>query len=304
VEVKGALVAAWFGGSGEGAHDVEIWSSRHDATGWSAPKRIATGVDSNGTRYPCWNPVLFLPKKGPLMCFYKVGHSPQTWWGMLCTSTDGGKTWSEGRRLPDGILGPIKNKPVQLANGDILCPSSSESSDSGTNWRVHFERTSDNGRSWTKTEDLNDGHALSAIQPSILQAGGNELLAIGRTRQGRLFKIASEDLGKSWGKMTLTDVPNPNSGIDAVTMRDGRHCLVFNDTPHGRSPLNVAVSRDGENWQTALALEQAPGEYSYPAIIQSSDGLLHITYTWNRQKVKHVVIDPKKLPSAKSFGIG
>ena len=108
----------------------------------------------------------------------------------------------------------------------------------------------------------------------------------------------SEDRGKTWGKMTLTSLPNPNSGTDAVTLRDGRQLLIYNHNPNakGRSPLNVAVSADGKHWQAALALEDEPGsEFSYPAVIQTSDGLVHITYTWKRRRIKHVVLDPAKL---------
>ena len=94
--------------------------------------------------------------------------------------------------------------------------------------------------------------------------------------------------------MTLTPLPNPNSGIDAVTLSDGLQLLVYNHTPRGRSPLNVAVSRDGKNWQAAAVLEDQPGEYSYPAVIQTPDGLVHVTYTWKRQRVRHVVLDPAK----------
>lgn len=288
----GALVAAWFGGEHEQAPDVEIWVSRRErGEAWSAPVSVADGVQADGTRHPCWNPVLFQQEKGPLMLFYKVGPDPGTWWGMLRTSQDGGRSWSDARRLPDGILGPIKNKPVALPNGDILCPSSSEHA----GWRVHMERSSDGGRNWTASGPLNDGRAIGAIQPSILFPGGSELLAIGRTRQQKVFLISSQDLGKTWSEMILLDLPNPNSGTDAVTLRDGRHLLVYNHTPDKRSPLNVALSRDGRSWQPVLVLEDEPGEFSYPAVIQASDGLVHITYTWKRRRVRHVVLDPDKL---------
>jgi predicted neuraminidase len=290
------LVAAWFGGTREKHPDVGIWVSRQQNGKWTPPVEIASGVqyenaDGSVHRYPCWNPVLFQPRNGPLMLFYKVGPDPRTWWGMLMTSNDGGANWSEPRRLPEHIDGPVKNKPVQLANGDLLCPSSTEHD----GWRMHFERTSDLGRTWSRVGPVNDGKEFSAIQPSILSLGGDKLLALGRTRQGNVFQIASDDAGKTWGAMTATILPNPNSGTDAVTLRDGRHLLVYNHVPKGRSPLNVAVSIDGENWQAALVLENEPGEYSYPAVIQAADGLVHITYTWKRQRVNHAVLDPAKL---------
>jgi predicted neuraminidase len=289
VETKGTLVAAWFGGTGEGHTDVGIWLSRFGDGKWTAPVEVAKGTQTDGSPQPCWNPVLFQPKVGPLLLFYKVGPSPRKWWGMLMNSDDGGVQWSGSRRLPEGMLGPIKNKPVELANGDILCPSSTEHN----GWRVHFERTADRGQSWTATEPANP--EFSAIQPSILFHKDGRLQAIGRTRQGKIFEIWSKDDGKSWGKMTATALPNPNSGIDAVTLKDGRQLLVYNHTTKGRSPLNVAVSADGQEWQAALVLEDEPGEYSYPAVIQSSDGLVHITYTWRRLRVKHAVLDPSKL---------
>ncbi len=287
----GGLVTAWFGGTREGNPDVGIWVSRNEDGKWSAPVEVANGVQADGTRHPCWNPVLFQPKGGPLLLFYKVGPSPSKWWGMVRNSTDGGRTWSEARRLPEGILGPIKNKPVQLANGDILSPTSSEHA----GWRVHFERSSDGGMTWSKTDAVNDGKGIGAIQPAILFPGGEKLLALGRTKQAHVFQIASGDVGKTWGEMSLTELPNPNSGIDAVTLKDGRHLLIYNHTAKGRTPLNLAISPDGAKWEAALTLETEPGEYSYPAIIQTRDGLVHITYTWKRQRVRHAVVDPAQL---------
>ncbi|HEY6167285.1 MAG TPA: sialidase family protein [Verrucomicrobiae bacterium] len=292
----GGLVAAWFGGTAEKNPDVGIWVSRNQDGKWTTPVEVANGVQTDGSRHPCWNPVLFQPKTGPLLLFYKIGPSPSTWWGTLRTSTNGGKTWSDARRLPDGILGPIKNKPVQLANGDILCPTSNETTEKPSKWQVKFERTPDLGETWTKSPYLNEGLTISAIQPSVLFLGGEKLLAIGRTQQKHVFQIRSDDGGKTWGEISLTELPNPNSGTDAVTLRDGRHLLIYNHTARGRSPLNLAVSRDGKAWASALVLEDEPKmEFSYPAIIQTRDGLAHITYTWKRKKVRHAVVDPARL---------
>ena len=131
VETAQGLVAAWFGGTKEGHRDVGIWVSRKEAAGWSAPVEVANGAVSPEERYPCWNPVLHQPKNGPLMLFYKMsskkpGPGPSHWLGMLMTSEDAGATWSKPQPLPEGVIGPVKNKPVELADGVLLCPSSSE----------------------------------------------------------------------------------------------------------------------------------------------------------------------------------
>ena len=300
-ETPSGLVAAWFGGTAERNPDVCIYISRTVNGQWTPPVAVADGVGFATDRLPTWNPVLFQPKQGPLMLFYKVGPSPATWWGMMTTSDDGGQTWARPTRLPKGILGPIKNKPVQLANGDILSPSSTEGKGG---WQVHFERSADGGQTWSATPPVNDGKTISAIQPSILIQPDGRLLSIGRTQNNKLFEIGSGDGGKTWGPMALLELPNPNSGTDAVTLRDGRQLLVYNhnlrtgSNNKGRSPLNVAVSADGKNWGAALVLEDAPNApagFAYPAVIQSRDGLVHITYTWERQRIKHVVVDPDKL---------
>jgi predicted neuraminidase len=297
VETGNDLVAAWFGGTREGAADVGIWLSRRTTAGWTPPIEVATGLQPDGTRFPCWNPVLFEVAPGDLRLFYKVGPSPQRWRGMELRSGDSGRTWMSPQRLPDGILGPIKNKPLRLADGTLISPSSTESPDRPSTWRVHFERSADGGRTWTRVAPPPSlpGPAVEAIQPSLLVDRRGRLQAIGRTRSRRLFQTWSDDGGRTWTALSLGPLPNPNSGIDAVTLADGRHLIVYNHTEKGRSPLNVAVSKDGVLWEAALVLEAEPGEYSYPAVIQSRDGLAHVTYTWKRQRIRHVVIDPARL---------
>jgi predicted neuraminidase len=297
-ETETGLVAAWFGGTHEKHKDVGIWVARREGERWTPPSEVANGIQYEGHRHPCWNPVLFQPAGGPLLLFYKVGPDPAHWWGMLTTSGDGGKTWSETRRLPEGIDGPVKNKPVALADGVLLCPSSTENN----GWRVHFERTRDLGRTWERVGPIDDGGgAFAAIQPSLLVHDGGRLQALCRSRQDRIVETWSTDGGRSWSPLAATALPNPNSGIDGVTLRDGRHLLVYNHTtrggtsPRSREMLNAAVSKDGKSWSAALILENQKGEHSYPAAIQTRDGLVHITYTYLRRTVKHVVLDPAKL---------
>jgi predicted neuraminidase len=290
-ETDGGLVAAWFGGSRERDPDVGIWLAHRTMQGWSKPVEVAYGLQADGKRYPCWNPVLFQVQKGPLLLFYKIGPDPARWWGMRMRSTDGGYHWSRPVRLPEGILGPAKNKPIQLADGTLLSPSSSEQG----RWQLHIERSHDRGQSWQRDPALPGAEEFEAIQPTLLDYSGGRLQLLARSRQGRIVESWSENSGATWSKLTASKLPNPNSGIDAVLLRDGRAVLVYNPTRFRRSPLRVAISGDGSHWHDVLTLEDGWGEYSYPAVIQSADGLVHVTYTWKRERIKHVAIDPASL---------
>lgn len=302
VETKQGLVAAWFGGKHEKNDDVGIWVSRHEKDGWTKPVEVATGAEDEEKDFPCWNPVLFQPSKGPLLLFYKVGPSPNRWWGVMMESTDGGKTWENRRKLGKDdkvghLLGPVKNKPIELADGSILCGSSSEHD----GWRVHFEVTKDLGNTWEVIGPINDGKEFGAIQPSILSYADGRLHIMCRSKQKVVTQAWSKDGGKTWSPMTASNLPNPSAGTDAVTLKDGRQLIVYNHTtrrglfPSGRDMLNVALTKDGKTWTPVLTLERQRGEHSYPAVIQAKDGLVHITYTYHRKTVKHVVLDPKKL---------
>lgn len=294
VESKDVLMAAWFGGTDEGARDVVIWISRNEGKGWSKPEEVANGVhDDERIQYPCWNPVLYRPRNGPLLLYYKEGANPSEWWGMYKYSEDNGKSWSRPRRLPAGILGPIKDKPVELDDGTLLCGSSTENN----GWRVHIERTRKplSDQAWNRTESLNRSIDWGAIQPTLLVWPDGPIQMLCRTKQDVIVESWSGDNGFTWSRMKATELPNPNSGIDAVLLKD-RALLVYNHSTVDRSVLNVAVSNDGRKWSAALTLENTPGaEFSYPAVIQSADRMVHVTYTWKRQRIKHVVIDPSRL---------
>ena len=295
-ETKKGLVVAWFGGTHEKHDDVGIWVSHQTSRGWTPPVEVVNGVQHADKRYPCWNPVLFQPKKGPLLLFYKAGPSPREWWGMLMTSEDCGRTWSEPRRLPEDILGPIKNKPIQLANGDILCGSSTEHVKDG--WVTHFEITSDLGKTWRRIDAVNTKDEFNAIQPAFIQLADGRIKALCRTQENVISEVSSSDGGIVWSLMSASNLPNPNAGFDTVTLDNQTHVIIYNHTTRatgGRGRLNVSVSGDGSNWLAALELENEKAEFSYPAIIQTSDGMLHATYTWKRRRIKHAVIDPAKL---------
>jgi predicted neuraminidase len=164
-----------------------------------------------------------------------------------------------------------------------------------------MEMTPDNGITWTRTRDLND-KKIAAIQPSVLFYPSGKLQILCRSKQSKILTSWSDDNGVSWTTLEPASLPNPNSGIDAVSMKDGRDLLVYNHLVAGRNMLNVSISDDGITWKAAILLENdaKDTEYSYPAVIQSKDNMIHITYTWNRKLIKHVVIDPA-LIEARSF---
>ena len=291
VEIEGGLATAWFGGTKEKARDVVIWMSRNTGNGWSKPTVVADGVNpKDRTQQACWNPVLFKQSTGSLILFYKVGPSPTRWWGMMKRSDDDGVTWKKPVRLPEGFVGPVKNKPIELSNRTLLCGASLE--DAG--WRVQVEKFIQN-RYWSKSKPLNSPLDFAAIQPTLLQYPDGSIQALCRSKSGRLTESWSTNSGGKWTRMRRTSLPNPNAGADGTVLADGRALLVYNHTRNGRSPLNVSVSANGKDWEGALVLENQPGEYSYPAVIQTSDGNVHITYTHNRTNIKHVVVDPTKL---------
>jgi predicted neuraminidase len=290
---NGDLLAAWFGGTNEGAPDVAIWMSRRTSSGWSIPWQMAREPET-----ATWNPVLFHSGDGLLWLYYKLGDSPETWSAARELSREEGANWTAAEHLPAGLYGPIRAKPLLLQDGTILSGTSVESY--GT-WACWIERSTDNGQSWIRIGPIaapislanhlpEDGKPSGIIQPSLIDMGDRHIRLYARSTQniGRICQSDSFDNGLTWSKVKATALPNPNSGIDAVRLRDGRQIMIYNNTTAGRTPLNLAVSASGELWRDFCKLETDPGEYSYPAMIQGRNGDLLITYTWNRVKIRFV----------------
>lgn len=310
VQLKnGDILAAWFGGAKEGAIDVAIWGARHTSSGWSEPFLMVREPN-----VPCWNPVLFETHDGRLWLYYKYGKNPREWTGARLVSSDEGKTWSALEHLPAGLLGPIKDKPLVLTDGTIVSGTSVESYSS---WAVWVDRSTDNGKTWHRSGPITvpsrlmpspapqepplkpgSEHVTGIIQPAIVQLGKKHLRLYARSTRdiGRVCAADSFDDGATWTEAHPLEVPNPNSGIDAVGLKDGRVVMIYNNTMSGRSPLNLAVSKDGEHFTMFSTLEDPPGEFSYPAIIQGRDSNVYATYTWNRKRISFAKIPLAKVP--------
>ena len=290
VETRDGLLAVWINGAASRHPENRMYSARYNGTNWSAPLKVAENSPyADDARYQRWNPVPFQPSRGPLMLFYKVGPSPEGWWGMLMTSTNEGWTWSRPARLPDGFLGPVRNKPVELPDGSLLCGSSTEQG----GWATHMERCFELGKRWEKTENLVATDGIETIQPTILRHAPDQFQILCRTKQGVIAQSWSKDGGKIWSPLRRTSLPNPNGAIDAVRLDDGRFLLVYNHSNTNRTTLDVGISGDGNAWMKVLSIEAGDGDYSYPAVIQSRDGLVHVVYSWNRERIRHAVLDPK-----------
>jgi len=290
---NGDLLAAWFGGTKEGAPDVAIWMSRRTPNGWSTPREAAREPD-----VATYNPVLFHSADDLLWLYYKFGNSPSTWSAAREYSRDEGATWSTAEHLPAGLYGPIRAKPLVLSDGTILSGTSVESYGS---WACWIERSTDKGQSWARigpiaaplslaVHPVQRGKPHGIIQPSLIDLGNRHIRLYARSTEdiARICQSDSFDDGLTWNTVKATELPNPNSGIDAVRLRDGRLILIYNNTTSGRTPLTLALSSNGDHWQNFYTLENQPGEYSYPALIQARNGDLLMTYTWNRVKIRFV----------------
>lgn len=305
----GALLCAFFGGTDEKNPDVGIWLARKEpgAAAWGALERVF-----KETGQPAWNPVLFRDASGVVWLWFKVGPSPQEWSGGYLKSADGGRTWSEPVWLPAGMLGPVRNKPIALANGDILAGTSFESHRAWASWT---ELSGDGGRTWTKFGPMRfedaDADRKGTIQPTLLEIEPGVVRALLRTRgMGKIATTLSRDGGRTWAPLALTNLDHPGSGIDAVRLRDGRCLLVYNPSAKRRDPLTLAVSFDGgATWRDIMELDRlgegVRGELSYPAIIQAdpdkggdgkSGGDIHATWTWKRERIRHAIVPLSEIP--------
>ncbi|MBA4190694.1 MAG: neuraminidase (sialidase) [Planctomycetaceae bacterium] len=289
--VAGMLLAAWFGGKAEGAKDVQIWGSTFDGKAWSEPVVLGTEPGQ-----PCWNPVFFKTAKGTLHLWYKAGPKPDNWTGYFRTSTDNGKTWSKPEMMPAGFWGPVRAKPIQLANGTILAGTSVESY---RNWTPFVDRSTDDGKTWKRSNAFNVPEKPSQIQPTLFETKDGRVIAL--MRSGNPMKVCrseSKDGGETFTPAEETELGNPNAGIDAVRTKEGDVFLIYNPSPLLRTPISLARSTDdGKTWKKLVDLETEPGEFSYPAMIQASSGNLEMTYTWKRTHIKHVTVEPKKYRS-------
>lgn len=310
----GEMLCCWFGGTHEGEADVAIYASRRTDTGWSEPCVIADGADAN------WNPVLFYAQDGRLLLFYKQGNKIADWQTFFLASADDGKSWSEPCELAAGDTsggrGPVRNKPIRLADGRILAGASTERG----LWKAFADISDDDGRTWhksslveiadleyqagEKTAESNIAvsqqsfYGRGVIQPSLWQSLDGTVHMLLRSSEGYIYRSDSSDRGETWCAAYALPLPNNNSGLDLVRTADGTLFLVCNPVAANwgqRSPLSLFKSTDdGAVWSKLFDLETEAAEFSYPAIIAVAEKI-YITYTYKRQNIAFVAFDAAEL---------
>lgn len=310
----GSLLCCWFGGTHEGEADVGIYASRCVDGCWSAPQLLANGSAAN------WNPVLFAAADGGVLLFYKQGQRIADWQTCVMRSADGGQSWSAPCELVAGDVsggrGPVRNKPIRLADGRILAGASTERGI----WQAFADISDDDGSTWHKSAQVAiaglqyaDGektaessiavsqqsfYGRGVIQPSLWQGENGSVHMLLRSSEGFIYRSDSHDRGESWCAAYALELPNNNSGLDLVRTEGGMLYLVCNPVAANwgqRSPLSLFKSADaGATWRRLLDLETEQAEFSYPAIIAAGEDII-ITYTYKRENIACVTLAAKDL---------
>ena len=276
----GTLLAAWFGGSREMARDVVLLESRlaPGETAWSQPKLL---VEVPGRSLG--QPVFLNHPNGELWFFFDVimkdhWRDAQPYWQR---STDNGQTWGAYQPLMDypGLM--FRSKPLLLP-GQIIIPAYDE-----REWQSRMMISDDGGQSWRLTDPISTPQGN--IHACLVQLSNGNLLAYLRTggKGGVIWRTESSDGGETWREPEPTPLPNPNAGIDLIKLHSGTLLLVYNHSDQQRTPLCLAWAGEDEGWSAPIKLEDTPGEFSYPTLLQTRDGQIHLVYTHQREHIHY-----------------
>ena len=322
----GILYATWYSGSAEKEADVKIFmSEKPSGMAWKDPWLIEKeGITSENPfldeaeneeerqalreeETSEGNPVLFMDTETGnhrLWLFWETmrGAGDKSGWSMCVLkmkhSEDWGRTWTPPRLLRENIGWGTRNKPIWLSNGELLLPVSSF----GTSFYRFPKEEIAKGSQACKITEPDAFITGSYSQPSVIQNKKGELIVYMRTSdsskgcENLIATSISTDLGHTWSHVEpLEDkIPNPDSGLDVVTLQNGHVVLLCNPLKQGRQKLTAFLSEDGGHtfpYSKDLEPVEQDKNYHYPAVIQSTDGLIHVTYTNRRLNIKHACFD-------------
>lgn len=291
---NGDLLVTWYGGSYESSDDEALFLARRKKgqRTWEQPQMLLRHPSA-----PVGNAVVFTDQRGRVWIVWGRMDARQpllahTGWErtrlLYRISEDNGYTWSEDKLFPMDTTGWLpRNLSIKLATGELVLPLSDERNNRDLSF---FVITKDAGKTWVKSEIIPNAQSQGE-QPTVAQRKDGSLLAFLRTGP-RLLQTESFDRGMTWSPAKLTYFKNPDAAISLCSLKNGTSVLAWNNQERGRSPLHIARSTDGgKTWSDPVMLESNPGEYSYPSVFQSSDGLIHVIYTYRRYSIKHVVFN-------------
>lgn len=301
---SGDLLAVWYGGSREGAADVALFTSRLPAgeTAWTAPVRTMDREKAQDELdrviKKVGNAVAFADPTGTLWLVY-VSVSVGGWSGSalnVTTSRDEGRTWGESVRL---TLNPflnlsslVRNKPIFAGDGRIGLPIYHEMA---AKFPQMLWLTPAAGGGLEEYRIRNLASQPGLIQPVLVPLEDDRVLMLLRDRgEDRNVHLAySDDNGWTWSEALPTGLPNPDAAVDALRLRDGRILIAYNDAERGRENLRLALSGDeGRTWEAGTMLEAEPHEeFSYPNLVEDRRGRIHLTYTWRRERIRHIMFN-------------
>ena len=293
---NGDVFLTWFAGSEELANDVQIYSSRYRSKtrGYSPPRAVVhSGERARGAFWAdksIGNTVLFYDDAMILWLFYNAIPLPFGGWSTAVVnykqSRDRGQTWSAAKRFVNVIGNLTRNAPVRVGSNTFLVPLYTELlTHKGYVCRVEHVRGDIAAQNCNSAID-----AQGAIQPALATTQEGSILMLLRDQERNSVRRSwSYDHGQTWSPVEDLGMPNPDAAVALTSLDDGRILLVYNDSADERTPLSVAVSTDGgRTFRKIRDLETSRGKFSYPAVIQTKDSLIHVTYTYNHKTIKHV----------------
>lgn len=287
---NGDLLYSFYAGTREKADDVATYMARlpKGSTEWEEPKVIFDEPDK-----PDGNAVLWNDGHGKIHLFFSTIMGDGWTEAILrkMTSEDNGLTWSEPTMVREEWGWLFGTKPFRMSNDEVIVPIYNE-----TNWSSGYYISDDNFRTWYSypENDLDWPRSPNgAIQPATVELEPGHLLTYMRTRDSLIYKTESFDYGRTWTEAEPTDLPNNNSRVALLKLNSGNLLLAYNPVQSGRSPLRLALSEDGgETWSAGVDVETEPGaEFSYPYLLQTSDGSIHLAYTHRRESMRHIVFN-------------
>nr|WP_295929218.1 sialidase family protein [uncultured Dyadobacter sp.] len=264
--------------------------------------KFRTSTDYNGAGAPQWSwQDNILLKPGQRFAeevenkFKTMPESGAGWAGYAPKYDD--MVISAAKDAPKRSIGWMTRiKPLLMESGRIVLPLYSD----GYNFSM-TAISDDNGTTWRPGLPI---VGRGPIQPALAQKKNGDLVALMRDSGDwptRVHISESKDRGESWKATTKTDIPNTAS-VELLVLKDGRWTFLGNDIDDGRYVLSLRISTDeGQTWKRYFIENDKTkkGGYSYPSLIQTADGLLHMTYSHHPEKgkksIKYVVADPSKL---------